>query len=233
MKARRVLASVALLGALAGTVGCELPSGRVAQGQLYLSGEARFDAYFRDVHQLQIFVAGWGDERKHSRHPLIGALSLTPDAGDVTILQTMHDRLASFSREGGGTKLEVTADDARMMVLPGTKGDPSFYRAVEETVRLEIERDRRFQQLVPRVEELAKTGRALEPHVQPTFEHKAPGKVSEVKAELSASLEALQDVTLKARHASRASEDFIAEIQRSAAVAVDPPRQLPLRHLHS
>ncbi len=230
MNVRRSLAGLVVLGALlAATPGCELQGAKVAQGQLYLSGEARFDAYFRDVHALQVTAAGWVDEKKRTRRPLLGVLSLTPDAGDVTIVQATHDRLVSYTAEGGGTKLQVTPDEARVMVLPGTKGDPTFFRALEDTVRFEIDRDRKLAQALSQIEQLTKVGRSLEPHVHETFLHGTPGKVTEVKGELSSSLDVLAALVGKARSTSRESEDFIADLQRGASVAVDPPVKREIR----
>ena len=227
MKVRRTWAGLLVIGSLLGGVvggaGCELQNGtKVAQGQLYLSGEARFDAYFRDVHALQVAVAHWSDDKKLARRPLIGVLALTPDAADVTIVQATHEKMIAFSRDGGGTKLDVTPDDARVMVLPGTKGDATFFRGLEETVRTEIDRDRKLQQLVPKIDELAKAGRALEPHVGETFTTRGPGKTTEVRGELSASLDTLQTFTQRARQSSRESEDFITDLQRGALISTDP-----------
>jgi hypothetical protein len=53
---RIVVCGALLLGASAG-VACDVPQGRVASGQLYMSGEARYDQYFKDVHAMQVWVA--------------------------------------------------------------------------------------------------------------------------------------------------------------------------------
>ena len=225
MNVRRSWARLLVAGALLGGLsGCDLQGSRVAQGQLYLSGEARFDAYFHDVHALQVAAVGWADDRMRTRRPLIGVLALTPDAGDITIVQATHDRMVTFTHEGGGTKLQVTPDDARVMVLPGTKGDPTFFHALEESVRFEIDRDRKLMALVPQIEQLLRTGRALEPHVDETFLHGTPGRATEVKAELSASFDVLTALNTKTHHEARESEDFVADLQRGVTTTVEPPR---------
>ena len=224
MKLRRSWAGLVVMGALLGIApGCEVQGSRVAQGQLYLSGEARFDAYFRDVHALQVAAAGWADEKKRTRRPLIGVLALTPDAGDITIVQATHDRMVAYTHDGGGTKLQVTPDDARVMVLPGTKSDPTFFHALEETVRYELDRDRKVMALVPQIEQVSRNGRALEPHVDETFLHGTPGRATEVKGEMSASFDALVALGARVHHTARESEDFIADLQRGVTTTVEPP----------
>ena len=71
------------LGALAAfAIACDIPNSKVGQGQLYLSGEARYDAYFKDVHAIQVWAAQWPEDKRQTRKPLITFLDLTPDAVD-------------------------------------------------------------------------------------------------------------------------------------------------------
>src|SRR5262249_40054150 len=84
------LAGVVLRSAVA----CDMPTSKVAQGQLYLSGEQRFDAYFRDVHAIQVWAAQWPEDKRQTRKPLVSILDLTPDAADVTIIQATHEKIS-------------------------------------------------------------------------------------------------------------------------------------------
>src|SRR5262249_33039248 len=105
---------VALVGAAA-TVACDIQSSKVAQGQLYLSGEERYDAYFKDVHAIQVWAAQWPDDKKATRRPLLNTLDLTPDAPDVTIIQATHEKVSTLVKDGGGSaKLETFVDDAKL-----------------------------------------------------------------------------------------------------------------------
>src|SRR5260221_13710106 len=88
---------------------------RVAQGQLYVAGSSRYDAYFHDVHGAQIDASSWGDDKKSSHKALVAALDLTPDAPDITIVQAAHERASKFAPHAGALRLELTGTDARVI----------------------------------------------------------------------------------------------------------------------
>ena len=55
---------------------------RVGRGQLFAAGDNRYDAYFKQIHDIQLYVASWGDERRNTRRALRDAMQLLPDASD-------------------------------------------------------------------------------------------------------------------------------------------------------
>src|SRR5690242_12832498 len=117
-----------LVFAVASTSCMPLGQSRVAQGQLYVPGRAEYDAYFRDVHSVQVDASAWADDRKTSHKSLVTALDLTPDAPDVTIIQATHERASKYSARPGTLRLEVTGTDAK---VTGTNGEnPAFFKAV-------------------------------------------------------------------------------------------------------
>ena len=212
-----------VVGALAmgAPLGCEIPQGKVGQGQLYLSGEARYDAYFRDVHNIQVWAAEWPDDRKATRRPLLSILDLTPDAADVTIIQATHEKMSNLSRDGGGTKLDTFVEDAKVTVTGSAHSDQGLFRAIEETASGELQRAKKLNMMLPKMDELAKVGRSLEPHVSETFQKQTPGKVTEVRQELSASLNVLGTINSGARRAMRECDDFVSDLQRAVATGTE------------
>ncbi len=215
---RSVFVAAVLASLAAGGVGCDLiPQGKVAQGQLYMSGEGRYDAYFRDVHAIQVWAAQWIDDRKATRKPLVNILDLTPDAADVTIIQATHEKVAGLTREAGTTKLEATVDEAHVVASGGAKTDTAVFRAIEDTAGGELGRAKKLNAMMPKMDELAKLGQSLEPHVQEAYQRQGPGKATEVRQELNASLTVLGNVTTKARRSIRECDDFVADLQRAVA----------------
>jgi hypothetical protein len=196
-------------------VACELPSGRVAQGQLYMSGEQRYDAYFRDVHSIQVWASQWPDDKKQTRKPLLSILDLTPDAADVTIVQATHEKVAYLLKDGGSAKLETFVDDAHVTTTGTVHLDPSLVHAIEETANSELQRAKKMNAMLPKMDELSKLGQSLEPHVTETFSKRSPGKATEVKGELQASITVLSQTTTKARRTIRECDDFVADLQRA------------------
>jgi hypothetical protein len=217
--------TVVLLGALAGgAAGCELQTGKVAQGQLYMSGEARYDAYFKDVHAIQVWAAQWPEDKRQTRRPLITFLDLTPDAVDVTIIQATHEKVAYLLKDGGTAKLETFVDDAKVTTAGPVHADPALFHAIEETAQAELQRAHKMNSMLPKLDELSKLGQSLEPHVGEVFTKHSPGKVSEVRNEVQASLTVLSQTTTKARRGIRECDDFVSDLQRAVG-AVDHARR--------
>ena len=87
---KRIAPFLAILAALAAApalTACEFFLGdtKTSKGQLYQSGDPRYDPYFDQVHNEQIKASSWPDEAKQSRKPIVTALNLKPDASNGTI----------------------------------------------------------------------------------------------------------------------------------------------------
>lgn len=223
-KAGRLTGLVLVVFAI-GTSACNLLGGpsKVRNGELFETGEVRYDAYFKEVHDLQMSSAGWVDDRKASRRPLVDTLKLTPEAADVSIVQAAHERINGVARDVGPTKLEIVGEEAHLTAVGASKVDDAtreLFKAIEATARAELLRGKALRTLPPKVDELTKNGRALEPHVREEFA-KHGGRVgTDVQDELAASYEVLGSVSRDSRNGAREAEDFVADLQR--AVATDP-----------
>ena len=203
--------------------GCTLlgaPS-KVKQGELFEAGEPKYDAYFKDVHDLQVSSVGWQDERRASCRPLVDALKLAPDAADVSIVQGAHERIAAVARDVGPTKLEVTGDDVHLTAgNPGKADDETreLFKAVETCAHAEVARAKSLKDVPNKVDTLTKTGRDLEPHVRDDFIKRGGRAAQSVQTELTASYEVLSNISKSARIDARAAEDFVADLQRGVVV---------------
>src|ERR1700689_3613131 len=91
------------IGSLALLASCTLfgTSSRVKQGELVETGDARYDAYFKDVHDMQVNSVGWSDERQAACRPLVDELRLPPDAAGVSIVQETNERVKKISHDVG------------------------------------------------------------------------------------------------------------------------------------
>ena len=180
---------------------------RVGRGQLYTPGETKYDAYFKQIHDLQVSVAAWPEDRRAARKPLIGALQIAPDASDGTLARTTQDR----AKAGAGAKLELNGETAQARVVGGRE-DPVL-KAVEETARAEIDRVRRLRALEPKLEELGKQAQALEDAVDESF--RDTEKQHDVHGELSDCHDVLRQLAVAAKRQARDGEDFLADLQRA------------------
>ncbi len=200
--------------------GCTLFGGpsRVKQGELVETGDARYDAYFKDVHDLQVTSVGWSDERQAACRPLVDELRLAPDAAGVSIVQETHERVKLVSHEVGATKLEVTGDEAHVTAESPQKVDETardFFKMIETCAHTELARSRALKEVPTRVDGIVKNGRSLEPHVRDDFAKHGGRVAQDVQAEMTASFDALSDISKNARSGAREAEDFVADLQRA------------------
>ena len=199
------------------------PQSKVKSGQLFQSGQTQYDDYFTKVHTLQVEAAGWSDDKKSARRNLIDALKIATDAVDVTILQATHERMVSIAHVVGATHLDLHEDDGKVMLAAESRADPStkdFVKALQATVDGEMKRKRALREVPNRCDELAKTGRELEPRVKQDFFRSGGTMMADVHDEIAASFDVLDEISKTSRLERRETEDFIAELGR--AVVAEP-----------
>ena len=217
-KWRRARAIGAALLSTVAFAACLGSQSRVHEGALYRTGESAYDAYFKDVHDLQLVDAAFADERKASRKPLIDVLELTPDPSDAIVTQLARERVLAAAASLGATKLDISEDGARFTTSTGTRGGPDTEKlivAIETVVASELERAKKMKDFEPRIEAALKTGHDLEPHVKEEFTKYGAQKPIEVRQEMSGSIDALTVVNHHARREARNAEAFVAELARA------------------
>jgi hypothetical protein len=173
---------------------CELltPT-KVANGQLYTSGDGRYDPYFETVHQEQVAAANWPDESKAARKPIITALGLGSHPSNSTITSALRDK----------------------------KGDPNVGHAVDETSAAELDLARRLNVAAARLDELQKKGEDLKKQTiedrknlgVEKVDEKKVDKKDEVKREMAAAVDAVGSMADDARKGAKEAEELAAKLQ--------------------
>ena len=200
---------------------CSLLTGpsRVREGALYRTGETQYDAYFKEVHDVQVAASTWNDDKKAARKPIVDALQLTADTSDSTIAQLVHEQVEAAQSSLGTAELKVTGDDVKLVSGTGSRGSiDTLATALEATAKGEIDRAKKMKSLPPRIETLLKTGHDLEPHAKEDFAKVGGQKPFEVKAELTASFDVLGAIATNAKREVRSAESFVADLQRAVAL---------------
>lgn len=201
----------------------------VREAQLYQPGVASYDAYFKEVHELQVATASWPDQKRAARRPLVDLLKLSLDAADVTIAQATHERMIGAAHDAGATRLDLKGDEPKVLAAGGEgrvdAATREFFRAIEGSVKAELARRKALRDLPPRIDELTKVGRELEPKVRDDFAAHGGGLTSDVKAELTASYDVLSTLSANARNEAREAEDFVSVLER--AISAEPSEPLP------
>lgn len=204
MQLHRALPFVFLLG-------CDFlntPATKVGKGELYQAGDGRYDPFLQQVHQEQLGHASWADESKQSRKGIVTALSLKPGASNSVILGAARDAHAS-----------------KASTLAPT---------VEQTIGSERERAKKLAAAENRLVDLGKKGEGLK--AQAVEEREGMGaekadetkvkKRIEVKRELSAAVDAIDDMRTDAEKGS-AEADELATKLRSLWASDETPAPQP------
>lgn len=226
----RFLAGISVLGAIAACDALGAPS-KVRAGELYVSGSAKYDAYFGDVHSQQIAAAGWAGERKRARKGLVDALRLPEEVDDATLVQATKDRMS-----GGALRLEVKGSEARIVAASAARQDDphDWIVGVEQAAQAETERAKKLGELPTRLDQLTKEGRALEVHLGEDFGGQGH-KPFDVRQELNVSYETLRALAQAAVTERKIADQFVAELGRAVAagsvvpVSPPPPKDLSVK----
>ncbi len=213
---RTLLACGALLAAPACMMNA--PS-RTAAGQLYTSGNATYDSFFRDVHQHQVEAAGWGDDKKGAHRSLVGALELTPDAPDVTIVQATHEAASKVAKQPGSVRLDVDGTTAHVVSSGGASDGGALFRAIEDATHGELERAKRMHAVAPKLDALSTQASVLEGRVKSDFEKNGINKENEVAGELMSSTDVIRNLKARAESEARECDDFVADLERAVETA--------------
>jgi hypothetical protein len=192
-----ILAALLLCGPV---VSCEtFGASKVAQGQLYVSGDGRYDPFFQAVHEQQIQAASWSDDRKAARKPIVTAVNVTPNASEGTILD-------------GIRQMAKTKADAEKLAP-----------AVEETKKADVDRIQKLRVAAEKLDALAKEGHEHEDEARKEYENRGADKADEQKSErmrqirkeLGAATEICEGLSQDAKKSARAAEDFAEDMDRA------------------
>jgi len=186
--------AVALGVACTALAGCDLitPT-KTANGQLYQSGDGRYDSYFAAVHQEQVAAASWSDDAKAARKPIVTALDLRPGASNATILAATRDK----------------------------KGDASLGSAIEQTTAAESERARRLTAAAAKLDDLQKRGEELKKQTAEDRKNlgadkadpKKVEKKDEIKREMAAAVDAVESMASDARKGAKEAEELATKLR--------------------
>jgi hypothetical protein len=178
-RAKLALVALLVLGApsIAGCEGVFGPS-KMAHGEVYTSGDSRYDGFFEAVHKEHEAAKSWPDEKTEARKGLVTLTGVREGSGDRTIVNAVRERAKGA---GGGARLEVV--QAKVVLASGAKEDAPLFAAIEETAQREIDRARRLAAAAERLETLEKQGKELAKQADEDRKNAGVDKADEKKME--------------------------------------------------
>ncbi len=208
-----------VVAALGLGIACELlgPPSRVRDGILYKSGDAKYDAYFAEVHDAQVDAASWDDDKRSGRKPLTTALKLAGDVNDSTITEVTREEIETAA-DLGASKLDVNGDDVHLVgdhAATVTGNTATLVQAIEQCVRAEVAREKKMRAALPKIETLIDTGRGLAPHILDDFAKDGSPKQREVRNELNAAIDVLGSVDRQGKRDAENADTFVVEMQKA------------------
>lgn len=175
--------------------GCELSNTptKTASGQLYQSGDGRYDGYFATVHQEQVAASNWPEESRAARKPVLVALDLKAGASNTIILSAARDR----------------------------RHDATLGHTIDETAAAEREFAKKLEAAATRLEELEKKGEELKKQTVQDRQNMGADKADdakvkkkdEVKREMSAAVEAVGNMLSDAKHGAKEAEELASKLR--------------------
>ncbi len=199
MSLRAVVVVLALLGGIAG---CDAMLGptKTAHGELYQSGDGRYDGYFSAVHQEQVAGSHWREESTAARKPVITTLHLRAGASNGTILSAARD-----ARE--------------------KKSEPGLGGAIEQTIAAEQERARKLTAAAAKLDELKKQGDEHKKQIDEDrknagadrADEKKVAKRNELRKEMTAAVDAVESLASDARDAAKEAEELATKLRAIAS----------------
>lgn len=219
------------------TTGCDgvLGPSKVAHGERYTPGDPRYDAFFEAVHQEQIAAGTWRDERTNARKTIIILAGVTSTASDEVLVRSMRDRAKGLG--GEGARLDLAR--AKVIASPGAKEDTQLFAAVGETMRRELDRARKLAAASEKLDQLKTQGEALQKEAAEDQKNAGVDKADEkkmerhreIRRELGAAVDALEDLSRDAKRHVRDAESFLdgldAALQGKERVARPEGRVFP------
>jgi hypothetical protein len=166
---------------------------KMGNGQLYESGDAKYDPYFASVHEQQLAASKWPEESKAARKPVIVALSLRVGVSNSLLFSATREK----------------------------KGDAAVGHAVDETTTAEREFARHLTAAATELDELLKRGEALQKDASQEkknlgadkADEKKVAKKDEVRREVSAAVDAVESMMHDARKGAKEAEELASKLK--------------------
>jgi hypothetical protein len=203
MKLRLALAILLSCCALAACEGMGIggkPS-KMSGGELYQSGEPRYDPYLKKVHDEQVAAAEWPEQSKGARKPITRALNLPPNASNSAIIEAAKSK----------------------------KDDASVKSAAEETAALERAFIEKQKVNAERLDKLAADGvdlkkQATEDRRNMGADKADPEKVEkkeEIKREISSAVDIAANLRDDAKKGVLEGEKLIESLKKELGISGD------------
>jgi hypothetical protein len=222
---RRGLAALILGVALgAGAIGCAgETASRVATGQPVATGNADFDAFFKQVDELRAEAAKADEDEAVARLLLVRALSLPEEAGAGATVKAAGDRAKKLRDAGVMLHLELTPE-AKLVTRGKAGEDEAAIKAIEESAKSSLALVRRMGELGKRSADLQNKRRELRSKTRVELGARA----EEIERELSAAERVIAEAAELGSKSAGSASHFVLDLAGAVETGAGSP-PLPTR----
>jgi hypothetical protein len=229
---------------VAAVVACQFPQAanqpsHVGSGLLYETGEAQFDAFFSDLHRVQVLLAHAPEEARTIRQELGQRLTMTDSATTTRLSDELHARALRYHTLGIDLRMEIEGADAKdetdtsaQTQVRGTLPEEgrTLVEAATASTRQALRLAARLRAVQSSLDQLGARCLSLVPQVAPVFANRESPRAAEVEQNLE---DARRLLPLLSARASEVIDESrrLAERLRAALTTnegLEQPNALPL-----
>ncbi len=185
----------------------------VEQGQLFTTGKAEYDQFFKEVHDLREEAAKVEEEKAAAKAPLLKMLALDAKAEDEAAVAAAQERAKKLQESGLRLHLELTPEP-KVIALKAGGGDDAeaLMKAVEEGARDSLKLSRRLSAWPERIGALEKRRADLAARCEEAFKAERPIRRSEIERELEAAKDVIGDAGEAAQKFAGLASKFVIDL---------------------
>jgi hypothetical protein len=216
-----LLVGLAALGSAAGATGCAgETASRVATGQPVATGNAEFDAFFKQVDELRAEAAKADEDEATARLLLVRALALPEEAGADATVKAAGERAKKLLEAGLMLHLELTPE-AKLVTRGkgGDAGNEAAIKAIEEAAKSSLALVRRMADIEKRSADLQNKRRELRLKTRSELGARA----EEIERELGASEQVIAEAAELGSKSAGSASQFVLELAGAVETGAGGP----------
>ena len=194
----------------------------VAAGKLYEPGEADYDAFFKDLYEIQLLMGQAPERESGARARVAKALDLPEGSTNEAIGDGVYERAALLAKAGVMLKMSLSGMEeggspaATVVTIGDVKADKdkSLVLALETAAKEDAELLASLRKTKKPLDKMRGTGAALETRVDRAFAATSKAKKDEVRANLEDARQLIPLMSSRGDEVQQQTAHFLTSLQK-------------------
>jgi hypothetical protein len=224
---------VAAASLLALTPACSMfvnTNTNVADGKLYEPGRAEYDAFFKELYDVQLLMGRAPERESAARARVARALDLPESSTSDAIGDALYERAAVLAKAGVMLKLSLAgveeggSPSATVVTLGDVKEakDKKLVEELDEAVKADAELLADLRKAKKPLDKMPGTAAALEPRIDTAFASSAKSKKDEVHRNFDDARQLIPLMSSRGEEVHRQAEQFLTTLQKILGAPTSP-----------